>query len=351
LEDGGRFDYVRTLNVRFVYCLQNNVCEHGDNGMKKGQDLVSLKTVVIIIAVVSFIIFFPFIVSLGKFGLNYIEGGMCMASAGISSFQQEKVCYDYLESPVSINCDRRHVIIGATEAVVVQGKREKSLPVYSPENKQFFDAYTAVDGGVADAIVAEEMRRCWRQFGQGETVLLNQAKIDRSLLDDTRDETACFICSDISFAKPSGDEPAMKLDGNKLDGSNLGTYIKTIMPDEKLSYYDYFNNPQTICENHIKEGGRCWERLETFFTIPHDKLEEEGFDSDYINNWKRWTEGARMSPLGQLSVDENYLVVFVRKRFDSCQDNDLDPSDAELSNFVYTIEASEVNRLCDTVVS
>jgi len=301
-------------------------------------------TLTIIIILAAFILLLPFVIDIARASYGYAQGGACMASAGISSIQKEKFCLDYVNSPVKLNCDRRHVIIGEKEAVVVQGNKEKVLKVYSPENERYFAGYNTLDGEVADSIVAEELRTCWKQFSKGESVLLNQAKINRALVRDTRDETACFICSDVSFTQE---------DPLNLAGSDMSTYIREKnIPKKELTYYDYLNNPQTICENFIKNGGTCWQRLERYYTTPYKEWRDGEFNSDYINDLKKGGfENGRAEPMGPLKQEETYLVMFIRKRFDSCQGDKQTPGDAELSNFAYVINAKEVGTMCDAVVS
>lgn len=281
--------------------------------MKKGLALQT--TIMLVLVTVSFIILLPIISELVIYGKNYVQGGTCQASAALSSFRADSIgtaCIDIVESPVSMSCDRRHIIIGTKQSLVVQGSKEKILTVFSSAQDRSYKKYENLDSTVVQSIFAEELRLCWEQFGEGGAPLLDTAEVNRISLYE-EELTGCFICSDITFSE-------------KLPlQTDFSAYLRlNNTPGGKETYFDYLNNENTLCEAPYKSN--CWPELE-----------------------KHFIETNRLTQFTNINSTKQHAVVYVRKGFQLCQKT-IQKEHAELSNFVYVLPVEDIPRLCDAMV-
>lgn len=292
--------------------------------------------IVLILVTVSFILLWGIFSEFRVYADNYVQGGSCQASAALASFRLEGpgvLCKDLISSPVSMSCERRHVVIDAKNAFVVQGGEEEVLPVFSSEQDRFFQRYEDLNSEVVQSVFAEEMRLCWKQFGEGSGPLLDDADVNRwSPTEEIK--TGCFICSEISFAEKP-----------RLDPTDLQYYLRTNKtPGGAETYVDYFNSDDTLCEADFP--GECWSKLEKHFTEDKPSV-TTGTRLSFLNIGNK---ESRIDPLTVIDPHKQHVVVYVRKGYQVCQKM-VQPENAELSNWVYAIPASDIPLLCDDVVT
>lgn len=315
--------------------------------MRRGE-ITQNTWVTIILVVVGFIILFPFAANAAKYMVNYAEGGVCQATAKAASIRLDSratFCKDVINSQFTMHCPRRHITIGETSSEVIEAGQTRALPVYSEENNRYYEQYTQLTGLLADSIVADELVSCWRKFGEGEIALFDNAGVDRNVFSDTRDVTACHVCAQITLDV-------------EVEDSNLARFLREHnVPGEEYRFIEYLNNEEALCESHIRAKGYCWEEMEKYYTMPLDEMkayfgQESFLGINDINDvqLKNYKDGRAMK-MGPLLVDETYAVVYVRKRFDTCQGNLQELEDPELSNFVYVVPASDIDTLCNVVVT
>lgn len=94
------------------------------------------------------------------------------------------------------------------------------------------------------------------------------------------------------------------------------------MQGSEMSYREYLNNPNALCEQRYGED--CW-----------TNMEEEFLDAKDVNK------------MDVIDPEKTYATVFVRKRFDACEGD----IEEEVSNFAYMVPHDELNNLCDAVIS
>lgn len=318
---------------------------------KKG---IALETaVILIVVVVVFIILLPFVWKLVMYALAYAKGGTCGTSAALSSLRYEKACFDIAESPVALRCSRRHITFEENKVSLLNNGKEQTYSIYDPDSERSYNHYDELTVEAVWSVLADELVGCWAQFNNGESVLLDQAAISRAFFRDTRDRTACFVCSEIYFETQ---EPSPAIDLRKY-------LVQNSPKNSRLSYFDLLNNDKAICEKFLTEGERhksCWEELEFYYTSPFKEVKKRYGETRLgVNNFDNWllsgklNDVDRMQNIKGLTINENknLAVVYVRKRFDTCQKNEQDTSNYELSNFVYILPQERINGLCDAIVS
>jgi len=127
-------------------------------------------------------------------------------------------------SPLDINCDKRYVNFYNTRAEL-----GLSLENMNPIDIDFGDhkakKFTELNEFIVDQVIAEELRVCKFEFGDGKVKIFPN---DKSGIF-TRKEV-CFVCSEINF------KPGV----SKTNFTNLVDYTKkTTYSDAGTSYFNY----------------------------------------------------------------------------------------------------------------
>ena len=300
----------------------------------RSRGIAQATIIFLILLVVALLILLPFVWKLVKVIMAYSQGGVCQASAALSAVKVETPwCSEAAESPVPLRCPRRHVEIGPTRASVTLDGKTEPLKVFV--DGQSVSSYQ-FSAAVVDRVFADELLRCWEQFGAGEMVLFSQHEPGDLQWISTGlggSWTACHVCSEIFF---TGNVPS-----GLIDSSDVGTFlIDNKVPGKTYTYNDRLNNPQAMCEGDYAKGGKCWDGLEKFFL----DIKADGTPSS----------GARMSLLGQADTSKGYAVLMVRKRFDACS-SPPKGQDSDMSYFTYIIPISDLQdtnmKPCNVIVS
>ncbi len=244
----------------------------------------------LIILLVTVVVLWPILSQATVFMNNYVQGGECKASVALASFKVDKLCVLEAQSPIALNCPRRHIEVGDDATLVFEDKKTV--------------LHDEVNDSVVETIMLEELRECWNKFGEGELAIFPEVP---SQWFGT-DKTGCHICSEIIL--------------NKDFEVSLQEGLNKPMQGSDESYREYLNNPNALCEDEF--GTDCWTQME----------------EQFLGN-------KSVSKIDTLSQDKTYATVMVRKRFDVCEGD----VKAEVSNFAYIVAHDELNNLCDVVIS
>jgi hypothetical protein len=126
-----------------------------------------------------------------------------------------------LTSPFSISCKKRYVKFFSNR--VEEGTApDATKPMQINYNGKLTKNIPGLTPFVVNQVIAEEMRICYYEFGEGQAQVFNNG-----IASDV-----CYTCSEISFDDKSQEYPGF------IDYLNK-TYIK----NEQMTYYDYFNKP------------------------------------------------------------------------------------------------------------
>jgi hypothetical protein len=183
----------------------------------------------------------------------------------------------------SIECNTRYVVFEKDK--VNRGLNPESLKTSTIlYNGKKINSFKQLNDYIVDQVVAEEMRICYYEFGEGKvTVFANN--------DATLDDNVCFICAKISF----------KVSGQEFKG--IYDYMdKTYIKDLSMTYIQYLNQPSLSEAN--------WT---TFSNKLYDDRPREGMKID---------------------SDKSYIVVF-RKDYDLMSKN---------GYYVYLLPSTELNK-------
>jgi hypothetical protein len=169
---------------------------------------------------------------------------------------------------------------------------------------------------------------CWKLFGRGRFPIFLEG--ERGFVDMVKGagRTGCFICSEVIFDK---------VPASVGTSANPREYINTkTLPKEGMSYLQYFNNRQMICEDEYSAGG-CWTNLETHLT----EVKERPFWPD---------KDKRFSKINSVDTSKAYAVVVMREGYEWCGSDD-EPENSPVNNFVYIIAEDEITQACDIFIS
>lgn len=179
---------------------------------KKGliEDVLAKVILVIAVALILFAI-------IGKF-IGTIEGGGDIEICRLSVIAQSKTKF-FGSSPVNLDCKRREVVF-YNNYVKINGK---------PATEYKFNE---LDDYFVNKVLAEELRICWHQMGQGKIEVFRSDAAYQA-------ENVCVVCSEISF-----DQSVKK---EKFEG--LIDFLKTTpLPntkkEDKKYYYNYLQESQ-----------------------------------------------------------------------------------------------------------
>ncbi len=196
-------------------------------------------------------------------------------------------------SPFNIDCKKRFITIYDTK--VEMGKDlVKQNPIEIYYNGKETTKFSKVNDYIVNQVVAEEMRICYYQFGEGKLAVFNSNMF--------KDNDVCFICSEITFDK--------SIEENTYEGFMEYLKANNIDGETKVSYYSYFN--QT-----------------SFSEI----------------SWDRFLEVNSLTKIS-FQANKHYFVVFTK------QDRRLFKLVGVDNNyFVYVVPSTEISKFCDIQAS
>jgi hypothetical protein len=136
------------------------------------------------------------------------------------------------KSPFSISCEKRYVNFYNTKVELgLNPSNMKPLTVDVGGKK--ITKFKSLTDTVVDQVIAEEMRTCKYEFGDGKAEIFTN---DEKLKDSIR---VCFVCSEINFDKTV----------EKKAFDSLITYTnKTTFSDEGITYFNYLTET-TVYDN------------------------------------------------------------------------------------------------------
>ncbi len=283
---------------------------------KKGMELQSALVVLIIFGVVLLMLIF--------FYKNFLQGSSkemdvakCQSSLLLTKAVSDKAkgiaCSVGSLTPFTIDCPRQFVSVNNGE-VNKNGK--------SATSKYDAKCPTGESTCLQQNVVASEMAFCSNLFFNGEQVVLQQMEMSEwSLLTPKDHMTTCFICSEITVDKDTGD---------------LLSFLKAKTQKSGKTYYDSLaNNKKAWCNNYYeKQSTTCWDGMRT------------AVDTSTLG----W---AKNKPALDYTLKPGkYAVVFVREGLSSCDGETNDKKgDEYLTNTVQLIPADKISSYCNTVMS
>lgn len=265
-------------------------------------------SLVIIVALVILIVGQKIFVSYGASGALEV----CRASV----LSQAKISAGGV-SPLSLDCQRRYIDI--SEDHVEFGNEPdntKTIPVLVNGVKK--KNFAKLDSDILNYVLAEEMKTCWYQFGEGQVNVFPN-NMPTSGFQPDPDDVVCFICSQINFDKSVANK--------KFPG--LMNYLNdNYIPEKKYTYREYFNGP-------------------SLSKFTWDQLTGEGI-FDYFEK----------SPSGDITIDTSKdLSVIFYKEFDTSRLNELGKKLVDLGSkktdiyYVFVIPTDRVEDVCEIQAS
>jgi hypothetical protein len=156
----------------------------------------------------------------------------CRFSVVAQSATALKVDSSGLTSPIAINCEKRYVNLFNNKVEIGNNPEDTDTAQIVYNNKPV-KKFLELNDFIVNQIVAEEMRICWYQFGQGRVKVFAN---DKNVLENSN---VCFICSEISFKDNMG----------KSEFVGLADYLnQTYIANEKMTYYQYLNDASMSAE-------------------------------------------------------------------------------------------------------
>ena len=151
----------------------------------------------------------------------------CRLSVRLQSGTEVHVAGISAGSMFDVNCNKRYVYI-YPDRVEEGNSPENTNPIDIFLNGKKVKRFGELSDYIVNYAVAEEMKICYYEFGEGKVdVFPNNKKWFNA------DSDVCFICSEIVFK----DVPARKYTG-------FMSFIRTASIDNlKLTYLQYFNQP------------------------------------------------------------------------------------------------------------
>jgi hypothetical protein len=117
---------------------------------------------------------------------------------------------------------------------------EHMKPIKLNYEGQTITKFDGLDEYLVNQVVAEEMRICWFEFGEGKIkVMVNDN-------NPFAGKNVCFLCSEIQF------EDGVKIEEFK----GLIDYLENTKYDDTKTYYEYFNQDsisKDTWENYIND--------------------------------------------------------------------------------------------------
>jgi hypothetical protein len=142
-----------------------------------------------------------------------------------------------MKSPLDLNCEKRYIQFYNTR-IELGLNPENTRPMTSMYNGQKISKFKTLTPYIVNQVVAEEMRICWFQFGEGKIPVF--ANDDKSFWWN---DDVCFVCSEINFENT--------VETTQFTG--LIDYMKTTTFDDTgTTYYEYINQA-TLSERSWEE--------------------------------------------------------------------------------------------------
>jgi len=203
-------------------------------------------------------------------------------------------------SPLDIQCDTRYVTFKNTEVDAGLDPDSKQ-PMKVFYNNQQVTKFANLNDYVVNQVLAEEMRVCFYQFGQGAVrIWSNQESMFK--------KNACFICSDVTF------------DMKDKEYTGLLDFLdKTTIKSEGVTYQKYFDNAAS-------------------------------------NSFYSWSEIVKYNPdtYAKTYSNKHYLILFL-KHYGVPNLLQLSPGDPfngfENNYYVHIIYAEDIPKWCDMIAS
>lgn len=286
--------------------------------MKKAQ--MNKVFVFLIIMLIFIAVIWPFLGNTKEVVYALSQGGVCQASITLSSLKYEKLCVDIVEGMFNLRCPRGHITITNDNSnYIIKEIRDNKLKE------------TSIDS--VEKYLADQLLKTWTLFGSGKKPVLGQLDDSFEKLITNDYSTGCFVYSEIVFDN---------FNGKKI---NFKDYLKNNKPNKSpLTYLQIFNSPDVICEDNYQSGG-CFNNLEKYFLLSEPGsgfiLDETGKQKEC----KKYQECRAVTPMDKIDTKEAYSIVFIRKRFDSCD------GDAHLSLMPYIVRTDELPLACDVFIS
>jgi hypothetical protein len=185
---------------------------------KKGQQSHTINLILIVGSAIVLLLFF------GGWMLTR-DGEDKIKTCQLSVITQAGTSFGIIDkdSPFDINCNKRYVTFYNTK-VELGYSPEDMDPIPVKRGNTQSKKFTELNELIVNQVIAEELRICKFQFGDG--------KIDLFPNDDRRflGKSTCFVCSEISFETGSKEKVFTEL----KEFTKQTTYS-----DEGISYYDY----------------------------------------------------------------------------------------------------------------
>jgi hypothetical protein len=258
------------------------------------------------------------ILTLGYLGLfdsskRVFSDKECQASLLLTRAVDSKIsvaCMKPVDNPVPIKCARHFFTVTDNTVVDTSGKKAKDVSA----------TYACSDGSascLASHLVAEEMRRCWTMFGEGEYPAFQQ--VDQ-LFDWNNNNRACFICGEVTIKT--------KQDVTKFKEYLQNTPIPGTGADRKMYFDVLAGNPKAICPPELEKDGTCWEAMANLDDLPIDQE--------------------------TLRTGQTYAIAFVRRGLSrAAEDGTCSITDTQKypTLTVQAIPADDIPKQCGTVLT
>jgi hypothetical protein len=231
-----------------------------------------------------------------------LEGALqaCRFSVLAQSYSEVAPSAGGWKSPLDIECNTRYITFKNTEVDAgLDPDVQKPIAVYWDNKK--VQKFSNLNDYVVNQVVAEEMRVCFYQFGEGRAdIFVNQEYLLKT--------NVCFICSDFTF----------DVKGKEFHG--LGEFIKkTTITSEGMTYQKYFDKANTY--------------------IP---FTWSGIAKDYPDTYEK------------IYSDQHYIVIFKKKYVEGVfGEGTITIDNGIISNgyFVHFMHAEDIGKWCDLVAS
>jgi len=301
-----------------------------DNLNKRGQFSFIIGLVIVI--VVGLLLIFLAM----KFGMKLsIEGSIDACHLSVIAQANTKLIKNPVgdKSPFNINCDKRYITFYNDHATVSLNNA-KAEPLSILINGKQATSYGALDDYVVNQVMAEEMRICYYEFGEGK-----QDVFDTSMTNGLKGifygNDVCFVCSEATFDK--------SVQPNTYTGFNdyiKRTYINADQYTAKMTYYDYFNQP-SLSQLSWKDFTNI------YYNTGQISFEDMHVPTNYAvvftKQDKRLQELSKQGVFSLL-VPPLAVVTIIRSVF-------TDANKANNNYYVQVMPTSRLNEMCDIVAN
>jgi len=170
-------------------------------------------------------------------------------------------------SPFNIDCDKRYITFYNTK--VELGLSPGNMQAIGTPANNNVKKFNRLTESTVNSVIAEEMRICWFEFGEGKIKVFANDDKAVSWKDDV-----CFVCSEINFEKSV----------EKEQFAGLIDYLKnTKIVEQDQTYYEYINGA-TDSKASWEEYNSGNKKIGMYNTLPYlDKSQQYAvvFKKDY----------------------------------------------------------------------